>query len=235
MLPAGWCDCEGRTYDAAGVCGGHCELDSDGDGLCDDIDPCPNAAHVVRDLCGVCGGDGPVFNADTCGCYPIPTDPDAWCEPCLTASDGYPKGKIKYPSPGYDCDGNCLSGEYDEFDNCIVSSNKVQTNLPDSLISAKVSGNNFNIETNPQRMYQWVQNIQTLHERMSTHLDDGSLSGGSDTLTIDKAIINNGNLIVSGETNLGYLYVPDTDANTSDNDSVSILTNLYVQWYARIK
>ena len=235
VLPAGWCNCEGDTLDAAGVCGGHCELDSDGDGVCDDIDPCPDDAHVVRDLCGVCGGDGPVFNADTCGCYTLPTDPDAWCEPCLTDSDGYPKGKIQYPSPGYDCDGNCLSDEYDEFGNCIVSSNKVQTSLPDSLISANVSGNRFNIETNPQRMYQWMQNIQTLHERMSTHLDDGSLSGGSDTLTIDKAIINNGNLIVSGETDLGYLYVPDTDANTSENDSVSILTNLFVQGYARIK
>ena len=234
VLPAGWCNCEGDTLDAAGVCGGHCELDSDQDGLCDDIDPCPNDYNVDKDICGVCGGNGPVYDATTCGCYTKPTDPNEWCE-CLTDSDGYPKGKIKYPTPGYDCDGNCLSDEYDEFGNCIVASDKVQTSLPDSLVAANVSGNRFNIETNPQRMYRWMQNIQTLHERMSTHLDDGSLSGGSDTLTIDKAIINNGNLIVSGETDLGYLHVPDTDANSSENDSVSILTNLFVQGYARIK
>ncbi|PCJ79981.1 MAG: hypothetical protein COA49_10195 [Bacteroidetes bacterium] len=41
--------------DAIGVCGGGCAGDSDGDGICDDVDTC------VGDLdeCGICNGPGP--------------------------------------------------------------------------------------------------------------------------------------------------------------------------------
>ena len=34
-VPAGDCDCEGNTVDAVGTCGGTCESDTDGDGVCD--------------------------------------------------------------------------------------------------------------------------------------------------------------------------------------------------------
>ena len=36
------------------MCGGTCEADQDGDGLCDDEDPCVGA----YDACGICNGDG---------------------------------------------------------------------------------------------------------------------------------------------------------------------------------
>ena len=37
----GWCDCSGETnVDAIGICGGDCQEDIDGDGICDDIDDC---------------------------------------------------------------------------------------------------------------------------------------------------------------------------------------------------
>ncbi len=53
-IPEGECDCEGGLPDAAGVCGGSCTEDADGDGICDDVDPCIGA----EDACGVCGGNG---------------------------------------------------------------------------------------------------------------------------------------------------------------------------------
>ena len=47
---------EGCQYtDVLGVCGGGCEADGDGDGICDDVDDCIG----VVDECGVCNGPGP--------------------------------------------------------------------------------------------------------------------------------------------------------------------------------
>ena len=34
-VPTGDCDCEGNVVDAVGTCGGSCESDTDGDGVCD--------------------------------------------------------------------------------------------------------------------------------------------------------------------------------------------------------
>jgi hypothetical protein len=45
--------------DAAGVCGGSCAGDADGDGVCDDVDPCDGVEDVCG-VCGVCGGAGPL-------------------------------------------------------------------------------------------------------------------------------------------------------------------------------
>ena len=44
----GECDCDGNVVDALGVCGGTCEADEDGDGICDDGDSCVGLA----DECG---------------------------------------------------------------------------------------------------------------------------------------------------------------------------------------
>jgi gliding motility-associated-like protein len=63
-IPEGDCDCLGNVLDACGICGGT-GTDIDGDGICDDIDPCIG----VYDNCGVCNGDG-------VSCYGC-TDPDA--------------------------------------------------------------------------------------------------------------------------------------------------------------
>ena len=46
-------------------CFGNCLLDGDGDGICDDVDPCIG----VLDSCGVCNGPGPLL---ACGCSPVP-------------------------------------------------------------------------------------------------------------------------------------------------------------------
>ena len=40
FIPDGDCDCDGNVLDAAGVCGGDCTVDEDGDGVCDDVDTC---------------------------------------------------------------------------------------------------------------------------------------------------------------------------------------------------
>ena len=64
-IPLGDCDCNGNQLDALGFCGGECEADEDGDGLCDVVDDCVGE----YDSCGVCNGPGQVFE---CGCSDIP-------------------------------------------------------------------------------------------------------------------------------------------------------------------
>jgi hypothetical protein len=64
-IPEGDCDCEGNVLDALGACGGTCEADEDGDGICDDGDSCVGEA----DECGVCNGPGAIYG---CGCSDIP-------------------------------------------------------------------------------------------------------------------------------------------------------------------
>ena len=66
------CDCEGNVPDALGECGGSCASDEDGDGICDDVDPCVGSL----DNCGICNGPGAVYD---CGCTPIP-EGDCDCE-----------------------------------------------------------------------------------------------------------------------------------------------------------
>ena len=103
----GECDCEGNVLDAAGVCGGTCETDEDGDGICDDEDECIG----VIDACGICNGPGAIYE---CGCADIPegqcdcegtlidavgvcggncavdADQDGWCDECInTPVEGY--------------------------------------------------------------------------------------------------------------------------------------------------
>ena len=98
-IPAGDCDCDGNQLDALGECGGPCEADADGDGICDDIDPCVGEL----DACGVCNGPGEIYE---CGCSDIP-DGDCDCDgnvldECgVCGGDGIPAGDC-------DCDGNQL-------------------------------------------------------------------------------------------------------------------------------
>ncbi|MGB1347416.1 MAG: hypothetical protein ACPG8R_00765 [Flavobacteriales bacterium] len=61
----GACDCDGNMLDALGVCGGGCESDMDGDGVCDSEDECMGEV----DECGVCNGPGAMFE---CGCTMVP-------------------------------------------------------------------------------------------------------------------------------------------------------------------
>ena len=65
--------------DLAYVCGGDCNINVDGDGICDDVDYCTdttacnfdniaNEACLFLDECGVCGGPGPSLD---CGCSEV--------------------------------------------------------------------------------------------------------------------------------------------------------------------
>ena len=69
-IPEGDCDCLGNVLDVCGVCGGN-GVDTDSDGICDDIDDCTG----VYDVCGICGGLGSYYE---CGCADIP-DGDCDC------------------------------------------------------------------------------------------------------------------------------------------------------------
>ena len=64
-IPEGDCDCDGNQLDVVGECGGDCTTDEDGDGICDDVDPCVGEL----DACGVCNGPGEIYE---CGCADIP-------------------------------------------------------------------------------------------------------------------------------------------------------------------
>jgi hypothetical protein len=65
FIAPGECNCAGAQPDALGICGGQCSADLDGDGICDDTDPCVGTI----DACGICNGPGEIYE---CGCADIP-------------------------------------------------------------------------------------------------------------------------------------------------------------------
>lgn len=104
-IPAGQCDCEGNQIDAIGVCGGGCEADIDGDGICDTQDPCVGDF----DACGVCNGPGEIYE---CGCSEIPSG-DCDC---------YGNELDALGVCGGDCDADADSdGVCDNIDDCVGS------------------------------------------------------------------------------------------------------------------
>ena len=102
-IPQGECDCEGNVVDALDVCGGTCEADEDGDGICDDGDSCVGQA----DECGVCNGPGAIYD---CGC----TEPvEGTCD-----CDGNVEDVLGV------CGGSCTADEdvdgiCDDVDDCV--------------------------------------------------------------------------------------------------------------------
>ncbi|MDG1675247.1 MAG: hypothetical protein P8H88_07360, partial [Flavobacteriales bacterium] len=102
-IPEGECDCDGNFVDALGVCGGTCEADEDGDGICDDGDSCVGQA----DECGVCNGPGAIYD---CGC----TEPvEGTCD-----CDGNVEDVLGV------CGGSCTADEdfdgiCDDVDDCV--------------------------------------------------------------------------------------------------------------------
>ena len=102
-VPLGDCDCYGNQLDAAGVCGGDCVEDEDNDGICDDDDECVGEI----DACGVCNGEGEIFE---CGCTSVPVG-DCDCSGGQLDALGV-------------CGGSCLEdldsdGVCDDTDECI--------------------------------------------------------------------------------------------------------------------
>ncbi len=102
-IPAGDCDCNGSQLDAIGVCGGDCPADSDGDGICDNIDECLGEL----DICGVCNGPGAIY---ACGCTEIPAG-DCDCNGNQLDALGVCGGSC---SADADSDGIC-----DDIDPCV--------------------------------------------------------------------------------------------------------------------
>ncbi|PCJ80389.1 MAG: hypothetical protein COA49_09140, partial [Bacteroidetes bacterium] len=102
-IPAGDCDCNGSQLDAIGVCGGACTADVDADGICDDVDDCIGAL----DECGVCNGDGAIYE---CGCSDIPAG-DCDCNGSQLDALGVCGGSC---TADVDADGIC-----DDVDDCV--------------------------------------------------------------------------------------------------------------------
>jgi hypothetical protein len=101
--PAEDCDCDGNQADVLGECGGTCEADEDGDGICDDVDPCVG----TLDSCGVCNGPGAVYS---CGCFEQPVG-DCDCEGNVLDALGECGGEC---AEDLDGDGIC-----DDVDDCV--------------------------------------------------------------------------------------------------------------------
>ena len=102
-IPEGDCDCNGNQLDALGVCGGDCAADADADGVCDDVDDCVGE----YDECGVCNGDGAVYE---CGCSDIP-EGDCDCDGNQLDALGVCGGDCTADADG---DGIC-----DDVDDCV--------------------------------------------------------------------------------------------------------------------
>jgi hypothetical protein len=118
-IPEGDCDCDGNQLDALGVCGGPCEADVDGDGVCDvdeifgctDLEACNYDPEVTEDdgscaevdECGVCGGIG--IAPGECDCDGNVLDE---CGVCGGEGAVFECGCADIPEGDCDCDGNVL-------------------------------------------------------------------------------------------------------------------------------
>ena len=125
-IPEGYCDCDGNVLDAIGVCGGNCEADTDGDGVCDvdEIYGCTYESACNYDP-DATDDDGSCWNAEmylNCdGSCINDTDGDGVCdeleiEGCTDATacnynaDATDEdNSCEYAEMYYDCDGNCLA------------------------------------------------------------------------------------------------------------------------------
>ncbi len=113
-IPESDCDCDGNQADAIGVCGGDCEADADGNGICDPLE----TAGCTYDL--ACNydslstlDDGSCFFAacgyDCAGNCIVDTDGDGTCDafevPGCTSLDA-----INFHPASTEDDGTCVFG-----------------------------------------------------------------------------------------------------------------------------
>ena len=216
---AGECNCQGDTLDAVFICGGDCAEDADGDGICDEdsdgnpIDPCVG----TLDACGVCNGPGEVYD---CGCFDIPT---GYCDCDLNVLDEC--GVCGGPGPefGRDCFGNCLS-DSDNDGVCDVDEEMAISRVLFRAPSA--SPNDFSIRLDNNKFQEVVDQFTLLHHLMSENLDNGSLTGSTRNLTIEKRIASNGILTVKGlstfNTNLHVKGMLEVNRNVYVTGSATI-------------
>tara|TARA_Y100000385_G_scaffold284080_1_gene341430 strand:+ start:1919 stop:6988 length:5070 start_codon:yes stop_codon:yes gene_type:complete len=216
---AGECNCQGDTLDALSICGGDCTLDADGDGICDvdsngdPIDPCVG----TLDACGVCNGPGEVYD---CGCFDIPEE---YCDCDLNVLDECDVCGGAGPDFGRDCDGNCLS----DSDNDGICDVDEEMSLARVLMHEPSSNpKDFAIRLDPIKFQQVLDQFTLLHDLMSENLDDGSLTGSTRNLTIEKHIASNGTFRVKGlstfNTNLHVKGMLEVNRNISVTGSATI-------------
>ncbi|MDA8772212.1 hypothetical protein N9M80_03970 [Flavobacteriales bacterium] len=226
------CNCDGDIEDAVGVCGGRCGADIDGDGICDDIDPCLVVGEVLN-TCKVCVQQGtPNPSPLDCGCRTVASFDACGCTDNTPDNPNDFDFTPYYSELGKECDGTCTWGSkvVNGQTVCIVVSGAVPT-VPVSTTLTRMEGNNKILETDPFAMERWVRQMDTLHARMTRNLDDGSLGGYSDSLTIEKSIVSNGILTVLGN-DTGK--VADIGLINVLNDSVNFRTNVHIQGWLRV-
>jgi|GEM_PF-2653356 len=212
--PEVYCDCDLHVLDALGNCGGGCTADVDGDGICDNVDPCLIPGETP-DECGVCAGPGAIYE---CGCFELPSD----------ACDCEPNGTVSYPVQGQDCDGNCLYGyTIVEGDTICKFFDNAEVTVPPQPFKREGPESRAIARIDPLRLEEWLAKFDTLHSRMSRNLDDGSLTGASERLTIEEKILDKGELSVLGKTHLSGFVQMDSN--------VVVLGNLLVEQDMTIK
>ncbi len=226
------CNCDGDIEDAIGKCGGNCTADVDGDGICDDIDPCLVAGEVLN-ACNVCVPAGtPAPTPLDCGCRTVASFDACGCTDNTPDNPNDFDFTPYFSELGKECDGSCTWGSkvVNGQTVCIVVSGAITT-VPESTNLKRMVGNNVLLETDPFGLERWVRQIDTLHARMTKNLDDGSLGGYSDSLTIEKSIVSNGILTVLGN-DTGK--VADIGLINVLNDSVNFKTNVHIQGWLRV-
>ena len=105
FIPEGACDCDGNTLDALGVCGGDCDADDNGNGVCDgaEIPGCTSEFACNYDpTATVDDGSCDFISCLTFGC----TD-DTACN--FDADAQFDDGSCTYAQFPYDCEGECVN------------------------------------------------------------------------------------------------------------------------------
>lgn len=189
-IPEGKCDCFGNEEDEIGVCGGNCVSDTDGDGICDlDADGVSHdTCDGIVDECGICNGPGPF---EECGCK---ASIAGFCDCDGNVVDDCGVCGGSGPEFGKDCDGNCLSD---------VNANGICDALEEVEFGSRVnvfvdpSGNRVS-DVNFFNIQYANDSLEQLLRLMSQNLDDGSLTGASENVTIEESIISNGTFQIDG-------------------------------------
>ena len=115
-----------------------------------------------------------------------------------------------------------------EIEVCAFYDNAEVTALPTPTMEVIDSdGSVIDVTTNPFLLEDWIIKFDTLHSRMAKNLDDGSLTGASERVTIEEHIMDKGDLTVLGESRMSGFVQMD--------DDVVILGNLVVEQDATIK
>jgi surface protein len=101
-IPEGDCDCQGNQLDAVGTCGGACQTDVNGDGICDD-DSIPGCTYDAA-----CNYDPSASihdgSCDFTSCYGCSDISACNYDPLVI----FDNETCFYDGPSFDCDGNCL-------------------------------------------------------------------------------------------------------------------------------